>query len=54
MTFEGFFFEAVDARGPFAAVDDIYRGQTAGGQWSWSRCVYPYPHSEPVGAKPCP
>ena len=54
VTFEGFFFEAVDARGPFAAVDDIYRGQTGGGQWSWSRCVYPYPHSEPFGAKPCP
>ena len=31
-----------------------YRGEVMGGQWSWNRCVYPYEHSEPFGAKPCP
>jgi hypothetical protein len=54
VTFEGFFFEAEDAQGPFVRVDNHYRGETQGGQWSWNRCVYPYPHSELVGAKPCP
>jgi hypothetical protein len=54
LTFEGFFFEAEDAHGPFVRVDDHYRGETEGGQWSWNRCVYPYSHSEPFGAKPCP
>lgn len=54
VTFEGFFFEAIDDKGPFVRVENHYRGQTEGGQWSWNRCVYPYFHSEPVGAKPCP
>lgn len=54
ITFEGFFFEADDAHGPFVRVDNHYRGETEGGEWSWNRCVYPYPHSEPFGAKPCP
>jgi hypothetical protein len=54
MTFEGFFFEAEDAHGPFVRVDNHYRGETEGGEWSWSRCVYPYAHSELSGAKPCP
>jgi hypothetical protein len=54
ITFEGFFFDAEDARGPFVRVDNHYRGETEGGQWSWSRCVYPYVHSEPFGGKPCP
>jgi hypothetical protein len=54
ITFEGFFFEAQDAHGSFVRVDNHYRGETEGGQWSWNRCVYPYLHSEPFGAKPCP
>jgi hypothetical protein len=54
ITFEAFFFQAEDAHGPFVRVDDVYRGQTEGGEWSWNRCVYPYPHSEPFGAKRCP
>jgi hypothetical protein len=53
ITFEGFFFEATDARGPFARVENVYRGETEGGEWSWDRCVYPYPHSQPFSAKPC-
>ena len=54
VTFEGFFLEARDARGPFVRVENVYRGETEGGQWSWNRCAYPYAHSEPFGAKPCP
>jgi hypothetical protein len=54
ITFEGFFLEAADARGPFVRVDNVHRGETEGGQWSWNRCVYPYAHSEPIMAKPCP
>jgi hypothetical protein len=54
ITFEGFFLEAADAHGPFVRVENVYRGQVEGGEWSWSRCVYPYAHSEPAGAKPCP
>jgi hypothetical protein len=53
ITFEGFFFEAIDERGPFARVENVYRGETEGGEWSWNRCVYPYPHSQPFSAKPC-
>ncbi|MEK6274056.1 MAG: hypothetical protein AABM30_01805 [Actinomycetota bacterium] len=54
ITFEGFFFEARDTDGPFVRVSNVYRGEVAGSQWSWDRCAYPYQHSEPVGAKPCP
>lgn len=54
VTFEGFFLEAADAHGSFVRVENVYRGQNEGGEWSWSRCVYPYVHSEPAGAKPCP
>jgi hypothetical protein len=54
ITFEGFLFEARDAKGAFVRVEDVYRGEVEGGQWSWNRCDYPYPHSEPLGAKPCP
>jgi hypothetical protein len=54
VTFEGFYFEAVDARGAFVRLENLDRGQSEGGQWSWDRCVYPYAHSEPAGAKPCP
>lgn len=54
-TFEGFFLEARDAKGPFVRVDDVHRGETEGGQWSWNRCDYPYATlGGPVGAKPCP
>ena len=48
VTFDGFFFEADDSRGPFVRVENVYRGETMGGEWSWNPCVYPYPHSEPV------
>jgi hypothetical protein len=44
MTFEGFFLEARDRRGPFVRVDDVYRGDVGGGQWSAERDAYPYPH----------
>jgi hypothetical protein len=54
ITFEGFLLEARDAKGPFVRVENVQRGEVEGGQWSWNRCVYPYPHSEPIGAKPCP
>jgi hypothetical protein len=54
LTFEGFFFEARDAKGPFVRTENVYRGEVEGGEWSWSRCAYPFQHSEPVGAKPCP
>jgi hypothetical protein len=54
VTFEGFFFEARDEKGPFVSVENVERGEAMGGQWSWDRCVYPYPHSEPSGAPPCP
>jgi hypothetical protein len=53
-TFEGFMLEARDADGPFVRVNSVNRGEAAGGQWSWDRCVYPYGHSESVTAKPCP
>jgi hypothetical protein len=53
VTFEGFLLEAGDGDGPFVRVENLYRGQVEGGQWSWNRCVYPYAHSEPFGAKPC-
>ncbi|HZP71916.1 MAG TPA: hypothetical protein VFA97_00920 [Gaiellaceae bacterium] len=52
VTFEGLFFEAKDAHGPFVRVDDVYRGETEGGEWSWSPCVYPYAHSEPTAFNP--
>jgi hypothetical protein len=55
LTFEGFFFEARDAKGPFVRTENVYRGEVEGGEWSWSRCVYPFPHfGSPVGSKPCP
>ena len=44
VTFEGFFFEARDAKGPFVHVASAHRGTSMGSQWSWDRCVYPYPH----------
>ena len=47
VTFEGFYFEALDAHGPFVSVDDVYRGEIMGGQWSSNPCLYPYAHSTP-------
>jgi hypothetical protein len=54
VTFEGFFLEADDARGPFVRVENVHRGETEGGEWSWNPCFTPYAHSEPFGSKPCP
>jgi hypothetical protein len=54
LTFEGFMFEARDSSGPFVRVENVQRGESEGGQWSWDRCISPYEHSEPVSAKPCP
>lgn len=54
VTFEGFFLQAQDAKGAFVRVENVQRGEVEGGQWSWNRCAYPYPHSELVGSKPCP
>jgi hypothetical protein len=54
ITFEGFFFEARDAKGVFVGVQNNMRGVVGGGQWSWHRCHYPYAHSTPRGQGPCP
>ena len=53
VTFEGFMLVARDRHGPFVSVENVYRGEVEGGQWSRNRCAYPYDHSEPFGAKPC-
>jgi hypothetical protein len=53
ITFEGFYFEARDSRGAFVRVENVHRGETEGGQWSWNPCVYPYAHSEPFGKSRC-
>jgi hypothetical protein len=42
VTFEGFFFEARDAKGPFAATFGNVRGTLSGGPWAWNPCHYPY------------
>lgn len=44
VTFEGLFFEARDANGPFVRVDNSYRGEVMGGQWSAEPGAYPYEH----------
>jgi hypothetical protein len=43
-TFEGFFFAAEDAKGPFLFTDGSVRGQGEGGEWAASEDLYPYPH----------
>jgi hypothetical protein len=43
-TFEGFFFEAEDAHGPFVETSGGVRGQRWGGEWSWNPNVYPFTH----------
>ncbi|HEY4347051.1 MAG TPA: hypothetical protein VGM80_05630 [Gaiellaceae bacterium] len=40
--FEGFYFEAVDQRGPFVAVFNEHRGTSMGGQWAANPCDFPY------------
>jgi len=47
-TFEGFYLEAEDRTGPFASIDNAYRGEIMGGEWAANPCLYPYPHSEPA------
>jgi hypothetical protein len=54
LTFEGFFFEARDAKGRFVDVFNVHRGEVMGGQWSADHCSYPYAISLPAGSKPCP
>jgi hypothetical protein len=44
VTFEGFVFEARDAKGPFVRVYNAYRGEIMGGQWSAEPGTYPYGH----------
>jgi hypothetical protein len=53
-TFEGYFLEARDAKGPFVRVDGAERGAGMGGQWSWNRCVYPYSFFRGPVEPPCP
>lgn len=43
-TFEGFFFAAQDAHGPFVETSGGLRGQQWGGQWSSNPNVYPFAH----------
>jgi hypothetical protein len=43
-TFEGFYFEAQDGKGPFVRTENVYRGEIEGGQWSADRNDYPFPH----------
>jgi hypothetical protein len=54
ITFEGFFFEARDEDGAFVRVDNVYRGDVSGGQWSWNPCFFPYEHTGFFGAESCP
>ena len=54
VTFEGFYLGVRDSKGTFVSVENASRGEVMGGQWSWNRCIYPYAHSEPVNARPCP
>ena len=55
VTFEGFLLEARDAKGPFARVENVERGEAEGGQWSADPCDYPYAHSGPLSLRgnPC-
>ena len=43
-TFEGFFFAAEDARGPFIYIERLNRGTGEGGQWAASENLLPFPH----------
>ena len=55
-TFEGFFFGAEDAKGPFTFSWGVSRNVTGGSEWAANRCLYPYPTLGPVGPneKLCP
>ena len=44
LTFEGFFFAAEYARGPFLFTQGVSRGEGEGGEWAANPCLYPYPH----------
>jgi hypothetical protein len=44
LTFEGFFFAAEDAQGPFVSTESLDRSQAEGGQWSSDPNLYPYAH----------
>jgi hypothetical protein len=44
ITFEGFLFEARDARGPFVETDGAQRGESMGSEWSWNPNVFPFTH----------
>ncbi len=44
LTFEGLFFEARDSEGPFVGVDNAWRGEVVGSQWSAERDFFPYDH----------
>lgn len=46
LTFEGVFFAAEDARGPFLYTQGVNRGEGEGGEWAANRCLYPSP---PIG-----
>jgi hypothetical protein len=43
-TFEGFFFAAEDAKGPFLSTESVFRGEVEGGQWAASENLYPFTH----------
>lgn len=51
LTFEGFYFEAMNGKGPFVSVENVYRGEVMGGEWSANPCLYPYAHGGPIGQR---
>jgi hypothetical protein len=55
-TFEGFYFEARNAQGPFLSTSYTRRGGGMGGsEWSLNGCFYPYPVIGLIThPKPCP
>lgn len=54
-TFEGFYLELRDAKGPFLRLAKTFRGQPMGSQWTWDPCHLPYQTlGGPLHAKPCP
>jgi hypothetical protein len=44
LAFEGFYFEARDAKGSFVLVENVWRGEVEGGQWTAPGLETPYPH----------
>jgi hypothetical protein len=55
-TFEGFFFAAEDAKGPFTWSLSVIRNDATGGGWAVDPCLYPNPRFGPIGpdGNPCP